>query len=648
MSKTKCLLLALAAAAVITGLMALGFMRPLDRSLQDQLFQHPGAPDTDILILGIDEEALDLLGPYNTWDRTVLASALEALAADPSSLPAVVAVDVLYAGTTNPAADARLVEAAKSLNLVTATMAVYGSSVTWESGRAAAVNASAVVDYEEPFDALKACTTQGHINAMNDLDGILRHALLYVKPGDGRVYSMASQVARLYLEHQGKTLTLPDIPHLYVPFSGRPGDYSDGISVAWLIAGKIPPGYWKDKIVLIGPYAPALQDSYFTSIDKATPMYGVEFQANVIQSLLEGNFKSEVEALPQLIALFLLSAAAGYFFLRSKLLWGGAACLGLVILGAGAPWLLYRLGYVTHVLWLPFSALTLYILAVGEHYLRAARERQALALEKERIGAELALAARIQSSSLPKVFPPFPDRTEFDIYASMTPAREVGGDLYDFFLIDDDHLGMVIGDVTGKGVPASLFMMVAASLIRNAAMSGLSPARSLETVNTQILSRNPEEMFVTVWLGVLEISTGKLTAANAGHEYPALKRPGIPFELYKDRHGFVLGGMEGMRYREYELQLEPGARIFVYTDGLTEATNAAAELFGTDRVVEALQGCDDGSPGDIISSVKQAVDRFVGAAPQFDDLTMLCLQYNGPAQPSESSEPSPAQAEPIA
>ena len=626
-------MLALAAAVMITGLIGLGLLHRLDRQVQDQLFQQPGVTDTDIIIIGIDEEALDLFGPYNTWDRNIMAAALEALAADPSSLPAVVAVDVLYAGNTDEAADARLAQAAKALgNVVTGTMAVYGASITWDNGRAASINASAVVSYEEPFGALKNATVQGHINAMNDMDGVLRHALLYVKPDGQRVDSMASQTARLYLQRQGKDLTLPDTPHLYVPYTGRPGDYYDGVSIAWLVSGKVPPGYWKDKIVLIGPYAAALQDSYFTSIDKSTPMYGVEFQANVIQSMLEGNFKTEAEDLPQLMILFLISFAAAVLFLRCRLLPGGLLCLGLVALGVGAPWLMYRLGMVTHVLWLPVSAVALYILALGDHYVRASRERQALALEKERISAELALAARIQASSLPKVFPPFPERKEFDIYASMTPAKEVGGDLYDFFLIDEDHLGMVIGDVSGKGVPASLFMMVAASLIRNAAMSGSGPAQTLQTVNAQILARNPEEMFVTVWLGVLEISTGRLTAANAGHEYPALKKAGGHFELVRDRHGFVIGGMEGVRYREYELQLEPGSKLFVYTDGLTEATNASEQLLGTDRMIAALQSCEEGGPGEIISGVHQAVQQFVGAAPQFDDLTMLCLQYHGPAQ----------------
>ena len=211
----------------------------------------------------------------------------------------------------------------------------------------------------------------------------------------------------------------------------------------------------------------------------------------------------------------------------------------------------------------------------------------------------------------------------------MTPAKEVGGDLYDFFMIDDDHLALVIGDVSGKGVPAALFMMVAVSLIHHVCRGEFSPAKVLQTVNGEICARNPEEMFVTVWLGILEISTGRLTAANAGHEYPALKRPGEPFELVKDRHGFVIGGMEGMRYRDYELRLEPGGKLFVYTDGIPEANDASGALFGAERMVAALRDSEDGSPAQVLEGVQSAVAAFVGDAPQFDDLTMLCLQYNG-------------------
>ena len=193
--------------------------------------------------------------------------------------------------------------------------------------------------------------------------------------------------------------------------------------------------------------------------------------------------------------------------------------------------------------------------------------------EKERISTELELATRIQSDMLPNVFPAFPERSEFDIYAGMDPAKEVGGDFYDFFLIDEDHLCMVMADVSGKGVPAALFMMASKIILANHAKMWKTPAQVLADTNAAICANNREEMFVTVWLGVLEISTGVLTAANAGHEYPVLKTPDGAFELIKDKHGFVIGGMEGMKYRDYELRLEKGAKLYLYTDGVPEATD---------------------------------------------------------------------------
>ena len=243
--------------------------------------------------------------------------------------------------------------------------------------------------------------------------------------------------------------------------------------------------------------------------------------------------------------------------------------------------------------------------------------------------AELHTATQIQESMLPNVFPAYPDRTEFDIYASMDPAKEVGGDFYDFFLVDDDHLCMVMADVSGKGVPAALFMMASKIILAHNAMTGKSPAQILTDTNAAVCANNREEMFVTVWLGILEISTGKLTAANAGHEYPVLKSPGGGFELLKDKHGFVIGGMEGIKYREYELTLEPGAKLFVYTDGVPEATDANHELFGTERMVTALNEVPNASPENTLKSVRAAVDGFVKDAEQFDDLTMLCLEYKG-------------------
>ena len=252
--------------------------------------------------------------------------------------------------------------------------------------------------------------------------------------------------------------------------------------------------------------------------------------------------------------------------------------------------------------------------------------------EKERIGTELTMATQIQGAMLPHIVPAFPERTDFDILGSMDPAKEVGGDFYDYFLIDDDHLCMVIADVSGKGVPAALFMMASKIILQSVAMLGKSPAEILTRANAAICSNNEAEMFVTVWLGILELSTGKLTAANAGHEYPVLKRPDGVFELVKDRHGFVIGGLEQVRYREYEMQLEPGAKLFVYTDGVPEATNKAKELFGTERMLEALNEQPEEILPVILQNVHQAVDSFVGDSEQFDDLTMLCLEYNGKQQ----------------
>ena len=192
------------------------------------------------------------------------------------------------------------------------------------------------------------------------------------------------------------------------------------------------------------------------------------------------------------------------------------------------------------------------------------------------------------------------------------------------------HLAIVIADVSGKGVPAALFMMISKILVQNCAMTSHGVKATLEAVNRQICANNREEMFVTVWLGILEISTGKLSAANAGHEYPAMRHPDGLFELVKDKHGFVIGGMDGVKYREYELRMTPGSKLFLYTDGVPEATDANQELFGTDRMLEALNSDPDAAPADILKNVRSAVDSFVKDAEQFDDLTMLCVEYKGP------------------
>ena len=287
------------------------------------------------------------------------------------------------------------------------------------------------------------------------------------------------------------------------------------------------------------------------------------------------------------------------------------------------------------------------------------REIVDITAEKQRLDTELSVASEIQSNMLPSHFPAFPDRDEFDLYAVMDPAKEVGGDFYDFFLIDEDHLALVMADVSGKGVPAALFMVISKTLIKNITLSGsgAGPGGILSDVNDRLCEGNEDSMFVTVWLGILTISTGQLVSACAGHEYPVFYRRESGFSMEKDSHGPALGAMEGIRFRETHWQMNPGDLLFLYTDGVPEATDNSQELFGNERMLRGLaeswnrenQQSHSGHAerGDLQSSprrwnyedlqtfltmFRRHVDDFVGEAPQFDDLTMMCFSYNGPSE----------------
>lgn len=251
---------------------------------------------------------------------------------------------------------------------------------------------------------------------------------------------------------------------------------------------------------------------------------------------------------------------------------------------------------------------------------------------KERAAADrdLALAANIQENMLPKTFPYMPGRKEFDLYATMNPAKEVGGDFYDFFMIDDDKMCLVMADVSGKGIPAALFMMVSRTLIKNRMLMGDSPAKALASVNNQLCEGNEAELFVTVWVAVVSLSTGKGIAANAGHEHPVLRRAGGLFQLVEYKHSPAVATIEGIRFREHEFELHPGDSLFVYTDGVTEATNADEVLFGSDRMLKALNKEPNASPKDMLGNVYSSIQEFVGNAKQFDDITMLGFIYKGP------------------
>jgi sigma-B regulation protein RsbU (phosphoserine phosphatase) len=246
--------------------------------------------------------------------------------------------------------------------------------------------------------------------------------------------------------------------------------------------------------------------------------------------------------------------------------------------------------------------------------------------DKERIGAELDVATKIQASMLPCIFPAFPSRDEFDIYASMLPAKEVGGDFYDFFLIDENTLAVVIADVSGKGVPAALFMVIAKTLLKNNAQYGKSPKEVFEAVNNILCENNDADMFVTAFMGYLDIPAGRFTYVNAGHNPPLIRRNGGLFEWLPTKPGFVLAGMEGMLYKQNEVTLSAGDELFLYTDGVTEAVNNENELFTDPKLLEAANRYADLSVKELVAKIKEEVDTFAGGAEQADDITMLVLK----------------------
>lgn len=247
--------------------------------------------------------------------------------------------------------------------------------------------------------------------------------------------------------------------------------------------------------------------------------------------------------------------------------------------------------------------------------------------EKERIGAELSIATQIQANMLPGIFPAFPDKPEFDIYATMNPAKEVGGDFYDFFMVDDRHLAVVMADVSGKGVPAALFMVIGKTLIKDHTQPGRDLGEVFTKVNNLLCESNSEGLFITAFEGVLDLVSGEFTFVNAGHEIPFICKKDEIYKPHKIRAGFVLAGMEGIRYKCGTMQLSPGDRLFQYTDGVTEAMDKDGRLYGMERLGEVLAQNAALAPMDLLGKVKEDIDAFVGNAPQFDDITMLCLEY---------------------
>ncbi len=369
-----------------------GLAEKLDSVVADSWYQQPKALDGEIIVIGIDEKSLSEIGPYNTWDRTVMASALEKLSEDPENRPAVVAIDTVYNGESSPEADESLVNAAKKLgNVVTGAFATITTTAVFEDDKVYFDHFS-VVSFDEPFNALKEVTTEGHVNAMYDTDGILRHAMLFVDNNEERVYSMAYETARLYGEAVGRKIIPPKTGkrgYFYVDFSATPGGYNDGYSLVDLIEGRLDPSVYAGKIVFIGPYTAGLQDAYFTPIERSKQMYGVEYQANVVQTILDGNYKTEIPKLPQILVLFVVCALSLFAFQSKGIRFSSLIAVAVTALGIGAAFLAYNVkiggeGHVIHPLWIPIGVVILYVAAIVIHYVKTALERQRVTKTFER------------------------------------------------------------------------------------------------------------------------------------------------------------------------------------------------------------------------------------------------------------------------
>lgn len=368
-------------AAALTGLALGGALYRVDNMAADALYQRPGAASGQVVVIGIDAASLEELGVF-PWPRDVLAAAIENLNADEANRPAAIGVDVLFVGETSPAADAALVAAAGQWgNVVVATSANYAAQLVEGEDGAFAMDPYAIAGYDEPFPALAAVTGQGHINAMLDEDGYMRHGLLAIDlPGGARVPAFHEALYQMYA--RAMELDPGDAPPTgerhswYIDFTAEPGYFSDGVSVADLVAGNIPAGYTKDKIVLIGPYASGMMDYTFTPIARAELMYGVEFQANAIENLLNGQFKKEAGSLWQALVLFALCFFCALMFYKRRLWVCALAWVALCLGWLGLCLAAYGGGLVLHPLWVPLALTVLFVAAVAVNYLMAAREKR--------------------------------------------------------------------------------------------------------------------------------------------------------------------------------------------------------------------------------------------------------------------------------
>lgn len=404
-----------------------GIMYAQDAFLADALYQKPSIQQEDIVLINIDQRSLDELGPFGSWGRALMGDVISMLNQDPEQAPAVIALDVLYVGESDdPDGDAYLAEmCADSCPVVVACAATFGSELVEQDDGNFYMDDSAITAFDEPYEALKEVTWQGHINSMFDSDGILRHGIWQLDlPEGGAVPSFHRQIYERYCEQTGREAsTIPvadENQRYYVPFQGRPGAYSDGYGVIDLLNGEIDPSYYAGKIVMIGPYAAGMQDDFITAIDHAGKMYGVEYQANMIQALLNGQTKREVQRSLQAGIVFLVSVLWTFLFYQRKLLVSITGWLGTVLGYVGICWILYERGIVVSPLYIPLAVTVLFLCSIVSGYLRTAFEKRKV-------------TATFQRYVAPEIVQ--------ELLKEGTDAAALGGKLYDIAVLFVDIRG---------------------------------------------------------------------------------------------------------------------------------------------------------------------------------------------------------------
>lgn len=371
------ILFALLISAILTALLLFEVLYNMNNSLSDKLYQKEKVLEDNIILINIDQRALEEIGPIQTWGRGVVAKVINTLNADENSRPAAIGIDMIFAAATDPQQDAQLAEAAGQYdNVVLATAFSFDSDITTAKDGSFQLDNRAIESYDEPYEALKANTQQGHINAMYDKDGILRHCILKVSLPDGtQIPSFHYQIASMYGKKMGIEIQAPptdSLFHWYLPYTALPGGYDDGLSVADVLSGELPSALFEDKIVLIGPYAAGLNDTVTAAIDHAQPMYGIEFQANAINAILKGDFKREVPIWPQAAVLFTITFFCILWFHDRKMVSVAISWIIITTVSLGLSIICFKQGYVVNSLYLPLSVTVLFIASVADHYVRAA------------------------------------------------------------------------------------------------------------------------------------------------------------------------------------------------------------------------------------------------------------------------------------